>query len=70
MPAVAERSYRDLLGQYQPQVIKTEAENERAKSLSVAMSDGSSSYCLLSFPTSSGAHIGRAAPAPRMSCVN
>jgi HTH-type transcriptional regulator/antitoxin HigA len=30
MPAVAERSYRDLLGQYQPQVIKTEAENERA----------------------------------------
>ncbi len=33
MPAAAERSYRDLLGQYQPQVIKTEAANERALTL-------------------------------------
>jgi len=44
MPAVAERSYRDLLKQYQPQVIKTEAANERAlKVLSQILAHGEAS---------------------------
>jgi HTH-type transcriptional regulator/antitoxin HigA len=44
MPAVAERSYRDLLKQYQPQVVKTEAENERALNvLSEILSHGEGS---------------------------
>jgi len=44
MPAVAGESYRDLLRHYQPQVIKTEAEHERAlKVLSGILSRGEES---------------------------
>jgi HTH-type transcriptional regulator/antitoxin HigA len=44
MAAVAERLYVDLLRQYEPQVIKTESENERAlKALSEILSRGEES---------------------------
>jgi len=44
MAAVVETPYRDLLRQYEPQVIKTEAENERAlKVVSDLLSHGEES---------------------------